>query len=341
MFKPDLLAASERTTDYQRCFMWLHRFLNIDAWGRDTVSNPSGSQAVVHVIGRDTDPPTPEERKHFFKSAQQNKEDPWEDDEIIDSIYWDDEHPHMVRQATAYWVEPDLCTVIEHAAAYLPKTYRLTAQGVPQESGCVTLGESLLLDLGDPENELEREDLPRWGLTPADAPPLPEENLGRLVAIHWHRATNGVVLETITYSEGSKDQRYNPTGEMIERWALTWREMSEHPVGLWLCAFWLFIHQKLPALSTTWAPRSMRRHELKEAPELHRATFCTLRKRSAREHAETSDVNWTHRWMVSGHWREQWFPSLDTHQTIWIAPHVKGPDELPLVHKDRAFMVIR
>jgi hypothetical protein len=42
------------------------------------------------------------------------------------------------------------------------------------------------------------------------------------------------------------------------------------------------------------------------------------------------DVNWTHQWMVSGHWRQQWYPSANAHGLIWVPPHLKGPPELPL-----------
>jgi hypothetical protein len=33
----------------------------------------------------------------------------------------------------------------------------------------------------------------------------------------------------------------------------------------------------------------------------------------------------SHRWLVSGHFRNQWYSSEQTHKVIWIAPHVKGP----------------
>ena len=40
---------------------------------------------------------------------------------------------------------------------------------------------------------------------------------------------------------------------------------------------------------------------------------------------------WTHRWLVSGHWRNQWFPSLSIHRQVWISPYTKGPEDKPLV----------
>lgn len=41
-------------------------------------------------------------------------------------------------------------------------------------------------------------------------------------------------------------------------------------------------------------------------------------------------VDWACRWMVRGHWRQQFFPTRKAHQPIWISPHIKGPDNKPL-----------
>lgn len=49
------------------------------------------------------------------------------------------------------------------------------------------------------------------------------------------------------------------------------------------------------------------------------------------------DVNWTHRWIVRGHWRQQWYPSLKGHRQRWIGAYEKGPDNLPLVIRERVW----
>lgn len=46
---------------------------------------------------------------------------------------------------------------------------------------------------------------------------------------------------------------------------------------------------------------------------------------------EPSPRRWSHRWMVRGHHRAQWYPSLGAHRVVWIAPHFKGPADAPLV----------
>lgn len=41
-------------------------------------------------------------------------------------------------------------------------------------------------------------------------------------------------------------------------------------------------------------------------------------------------VEWSHRWVVRGHWRRQWYPSVQRHRLIWVDPYVKGPEDAPL-----------
>lgn len=49
------------------------------------------------------------------------------------------------------------------------------------------------------------------------------------------------------------------------------------------------------------------------------------------------DVNWTHRWIVRGHWRQQWYPSIKGHRQKWIGAYEKGPEDLPLVIRERVW----
>lgn len=50
-------------------------------------------------------------------------------------------------------------------------------------------------------------------------------------------------------------------------------------------------------------------------------------------------VAWRHQWWVSGHYRAQWYASRQSHHVIWIAPHLKGPADLPI--KERVYAVVR
>lgn len=80
------------------------------------------------------------------------------------------------------------------------------------------------------------------------------------------------------------------------------------------------------------------------------------RRRAAREGREAPDVRvlslrgvgsgggsgdgsreYLHQWIVRGHWRRQWYPSIQQHRPRWIAPHVKGPDGAPLLGGEKVY----
>ncbi len=46
-----------------------------------------------------------------------------------------------------------------------------------------------------------------------------------------------------------------------------------------------------------------------------------------------SGRNWKLRWWVRGHIRAQWCPSTKSHRLIWIAPHLKGPEDKPIAQR--------
>jgi hypothetical protein len=103
-----------------------------------------------------------------------------------------------------------------------------------------------------------------------------------------------------------------------------------------------FINQPYVVVDTqTHMPRPMvrRAQRLDFTP---RVSIVHLR-RSVHHGSEPSDEHheWSHRWIVRGHWRKQWYPSLQIHQPVWIHEHIKGPDGAPLIVKEKMFSVER
>jgi hypothetical protein len=64
------------------------------------------------------------------------------------------------------------------------------------------------------------------------------------------------------------------------------------------------------------------------------------RERSKPTEDEHGPANYTYRFIVSGHWRNQWYPASSEHRQIWISPYVKGDESLPLVLKPRRAFVL-
>jgi hypothetical protein len=89
--------------------------------------------------------------------------------------------------------------------------------------------------------------------------------------------------------------------------------------------------------------RAVRRElGLGKADPTQDVTFVILRRVAARKTSsdEPPDtVEWKHRWVVSGHYRAQWYPSEQAHRLIWIAPYLKGPYDAPML--EHVYKVVR
>jgi hypothetical protein len=49
------------------------------------------------------------------------------------------------------------------------------------------------------------------------------------------------------------------------------------------------------------------------------------------------EMHYDHRFIVEGHWRNQYYPSTKNHRQIYIADYEKGPEGAPLIIKPRAY----
>lgn len=61
------------------------------------------------------------------------------------------------------------------------------------------------------------------------------------------------------------------------------------------------------------------------------------RRASAKKPGDVSSVDWSHRWMVRPHWRNQWYPSQGGHKMKYIHPYIKGPEDKELIIKPMFF----
>jgi hypothetical protein len=89
------------------------------------------------------------------------------------------------------------------------------------------------------------------------------------------------------------------------------------------------------------AARPARREAARQGWDPGAPRVIELRRPTSREAdpdgERSRDVNWTHRWIVGGHWRQQWYPSIGGHRQRWIGAYEKGPENLPLVIRERVW----
>lgn len=114
-------------------------------------------------------------------------------------------------------------------------------------------------------------------------------------------------------------------------------------------SWWRFVQsllrlsmQTLSERTVQTPPRFTKRRLQRAKMEQGGITVVTLRRKKPHHEGESNPVDWQSRWIVSGHWRNQWFPTLQAHRQIWINEYVKGPDDKPLVIRDgRVFNFVK
>jgi hypothetical protein len=103
---------------------------------------------------------------------------------------------------------------------------------------------------------------------------------------------------------------------------------------LFLVSAWEFMGQRLAAQSlqrSVGLNRAERRRLGIPIPDPPLVRVIQLRARDASNEAYGhGDREYHQRWIVRGHWRQQWYPSLNSNRPKWIAPYVKGPADAPL-----------
>lgn len=116
------------------------------------------------------------------------------------------------------------------------------------------------------------------------------------------------------------------------------RQAAEAQVKLVQC-FWRLASQFRPLPER--APRGIWRDYSRRVHERRDVTVVRLRRGKESEEAEPAGRGLTIQFPVRGHWRNQWFPSIESHRQVWISPYVKGPDGAPFVCRPRAWEFTR
>lgn len=99
------------------------------------------------------------------------------------------------------------------------------------------------------------------------------------------------------------------------------------------------MRQQLAETSSEPVPRATRRRYERDHRTPPQVRVCRLRRSERPETTGESAREWHHRWIVRGHWRQQWYPSIQAHRPVWIAPFVKGPQDAPLLGGEKVYAV--
>jgi hypothetical protein len=244
-----------------------------------------------------------------------------------------------------YWVTRDTQTLIEFAAESISE-YQLRLDDALTPSGLAVLDRILYVG-----------DLPvrafSWDLTSVQLQSNPSRPAMFLVAwvdtAHDEARVEGVL-------EAGYRSRLFPTlagvwfeDESMTDWSqlrspsLEDRDAKLHiEVRQFMAAFWLLAQQRVALTSGRKPARGLRRAA--ERAKLPSEVVVVTLRRALKKEPETGEVHeveWSHRWLVTGHWRHIWSEKEQRINRIWISSYVKGPENKPLVLKERMYKFSR
>lgn len=252
----------------------------------------------------------------------------------------------MSPKLPLFWVDPTMCELVEAAASSMPDEPPLVTDP-PCPAGCVIVSRPMIRYEGDMDfrwmgfcwlsiSHQRNEELIHGKYNPnqvhgfalvglCDPGSFPDCPAGLPPIIPGPQ--DGISL-------GSR-----PIGDL--------QLSAQSPDDLWRRqwprAFWTISKQLLTRVSNAKLPRCLARRCEKDGEIMPDVRIVTLRKLShgSRHGEEISEIAWSHRWIVGGHWRNQWLPSIKAHRLQWIAPHIKGPDNKPLRIKETIGALVR
>lgn len=222
----------------------------------------------------------------------------------------------LLRSADLWYLSADMVEVMEAAAPSMPPQQMLP-EDPPSYHGLALLGRSV----ADADGERE-------GAT------VYTNALAWQPVAHHHDGHHSLCIASLSYF--GPQWGWFVSGQ--EAWNLGETQhdaRSESGVmdRARIATMWTLAQQKRLAGDSTATNRAAMRRTTRAGlpPEAASVRLLDVRRPAGASTGNGGTVDYSHRWMVSGHWRNQWLPSRGTHRAQWIAPYVKGPDDKPLV----------
>lgn len=134
--------------------------------------------------------------------------------------------------------------------------------------------------------------------------------------------------------DGTPPEKFMLTGAQSQHGTLNWTRLV-------FAAFQLAAQANLAETDQQKTPRPERRRTEHAGLPARDVRVIRLRRSIAadRDTEQCGGREWRHRWVVRGHWRNHWYPSLGDHRPKWIAPYLKGPADAPLLGGDKVNVV--
>ena len=253
-----------------------------------------------------------------------------------------------LNHSETYWVSFDMYRLTRHAAEKL-KDRSVEPSLWPGPHGFVLL---------ETPRGFSQEEHGRIQALGDDLPALREWlAFDAFRAFSWHAFDDGVHLIWYTYAGVEPDKKglalalhavgsgaprkLVPTGNTFYKWGSEHESLNFRMV----VAFWLLCQQRIVRSQKTPVERHARKRAERAKVNVEDGIrVITLRREMPKPTsgaAQSVEVHWSHRWIVSEHTRNQWYPTLGMHLPITIEAYEKGPEGAPLVMKDKVYKVDR
>lgn len=240
--------------------------------------------------------------------------------------------------AEPFYIAPDPCDLIRLGAASIPpwNLRRIDLPSLP--GGFLFFSSPIRLSAplaGHPSSEVRAIAYSLWKKQ-AGAGVV---GIGRIeeatgVYVFWLLTDGLVIDDSWTFDEPRQPERPIPLGD---------GKFENEELDRLFASALAFMQQRVLVRERVRDNRAARK--LAEANGLT-DTPCTIvilrRGKPSKSDAAGRDTQWSSRWWVAGHWRQQ--PCGEgriNRRPTWIAPYVKGPEDKPISAKKRLFVVAR
>lgn len=224
-----------------------------------------------------------------------------------------------------FYIEPGICDTLARAADTLPE-FTLAHDLLLSPVGFVYLGKPL----GMP-GVSHRLKAFSWNLVRSDPARSADADRYMIFVVFWSGPSYPPVPCWV----------YLPRLE--QAWNAMFTELHDAGVGAGsdmhfmsslFSSFLLFVKQDFIVEKTESAGKSARkqlnRRQLTKEPIVRVIQLRRKATKYAKRFGNPVEVDWDHRWIVRGHWRNQFYRASKTHRPKWITPYIKGPEEKPL-----------
>lgn len=238
--------------------------------------------------------------------------------------------------ADPYYWSAEMCELLESVSASMPR-WTLRQEALPTDFGFCWFARPLALPGIDAQVLATT-----WGLwKPSGLDDSLRENL--IVGAYTNRPDGkpGIVpMMSFAWRPGDsmdvEDLDVGPATAQMER--------ANRRVFQYIAAAFALIEQRILVTSQERPDRAARRR-IAKAGETKDPLIHVVQLRRASHSSDKVDgvpVEWSCRWLVRGHWRQQFYRSTNEYRPIFILPHIKGPDDKPLrASAERVFAVTR